>query len=134
MYSIEKVNFNDSVEIKKLLMNSKSIAVDKGKLLKEILMHIDNKEGCVAKKIVDGDSILGVWLSKEFERHTSLSYFYVAEEIRRKSIVIEFFMSCMVLISKDKSLVICAKDTTGFSRYVEPIEGQKDTYVFKGFR
>ena len=130
--NIEKVEYKDAINIKKMLVNSPSI-VSTGKLLPEILEHID-KEGCVAKKIVDRDKIIGVWLSKEYETHTSLSYFYVAEEIRRKSIVIEFFMSCMVLISKDKSLVICAKDTTGFSRYVEPIEGQKDTYVFKGFR
>ena len=129
---IKKVEYKDAINIKKMLVNSPSI-VSTGKLLPEILEHID-KEGCVAKKIVDGDRLLGVWLSKEYETHTSLSYFYVADEIRRKSIVIEFFMSCMVLISKDKSLVICAKDTTGFSRYVEPIEGQKDTYVFKGFR
>ena len=129
---IEKVEYKDAISIKKMLVNSSSI-VSTGKLLPEILEHID-KEGCVAKKIVDGDRLLGVWLSKEYETHTSLSYFYMADEIRRKSIVIEFFMSCMVLISKDKSLVICAKDTTGFSRYVEPIEGQKDTYVFKGFR
>ena len=130
--NIEKVEYKDAINIKKMLVSSPS-TVSTGKLLPEVLEHID-KEGCVAKKIVDGDRLLGVWLSKEYETHTSLSYFYVADEIRRKSIVIEFFMSCMVLISKDKSLVICAKDTTGFSRYVEPIEGQKDTYVFKGLR
>lgn len=130
--NIEKVEYKDAISIKKMLVNSPSI-VNTGKLLPEILEHID-KEGCVAKKIVDGDRLLGIWLSKEYETHTSLSYFYVANEIRRKSIVIEFFMSCMVLISKDKQLVICAKDTTGFGKYVEPIEGQKDTYVFKGFR
>ena len=130
--NIEKVEYKDAISIKKMLVNSPSI-VNTGKLLPEILEHID-KEGCVAKKIVDGDRLLGIWLSKEYETHTSLSYFYVADEIRRKSIVIEFFMSCMVLISKDKQLVICAKDTTGFGKYVEPIEGQKDTYVFKGFR
>lgn len=129
---IKKVEYKDAINIKKMLVSSPSI-VNTGKLLPEILEHID-KEGCVAKKIVDGDRLLGIWLSKEFETHTSLSYFYVADEIRRKSIVIEFFMSCMVLISKDKSLVICAKDTAGFGKYVEPIEGQKDTYVFKGFR
>lgn len=130
--NIEKVEYKDAISIKKMLVNSPSI-VNTGKLLPEILEHID-KEGCIAKKIVDGDRLLGIWLSKEYETHTSLSYFYVANEIRRKSIVIEFFMSCMVLISKDKQLVICAKDTTGFGKYVEPIEGQKDTYVFKGFR
>lgn len=129
---IKKVEYKDAINIKKMLVNSPSI-VSSSKLLPEILEHID-KEGCVAKKIVYGDRLLGVWLSKEYETHTSLSYFYVADEIRRKSIVIEFFMSCMVLINKYKQLVICAKDTTGFSRYVEPIEGQKDTYVFKGFR
>lgn len=129
---IKKVEYKDAINIKKMLVNSPSI-VSSGKLLPEILEHID-KEGCIARKIVDGEMLLGIWLSKEYETHTSLSYFYVADEIRRKSIVIEFFMSCMVLIDKDKQLVMCAKDTTGFSRYVEPIEGQKDTYVFKGFR
>ena len=129
---IKKVEYKDAINIKKMLVNSPSI-VSSGKLLPEILEHID-KEGCIARKIVDGEMLLGIWLSKEYETHTSLSYFYVADEIRRKSIVIEFFMSCMVLIDKDKQLVMFAKDTTGFSRYVEPIEGQKDTYVFKGFR
>ena len=129
---IKKVEYKDAIEIKKLLVDSNSI-VSTSKLLPEILEHIE-KDECIAKKIVDGDMLLGIWLSKEYETHTSLSYFYVADEIRRKSIVMEFFMSCIVLISKDKQLVICAKDTTGFSRYVEPIEGQKDTYVFKGFR
>ena len=129
---IKEVEYKDAINIKKLLVSSPSI-VNTWRLLPEILEHTD-KENCVAKKVVDGDKILGIWLSKEYETHTSLSYFYVADEIRRKSIVIEFFMSCMVLICKYKQLVVCANDTTGFSRYVEPIEGQKDTYVFKGFR
>ena len=129
---IEKVEYKDTISIKKMLVNSPSI-VDTGKLLPEILEHID-KEGCVAKKVVDGDRLLGVWLSKEYETHTSLSYFYVAEELRSKRIVLEFFMSCVVLINKGKPLIICTKDTTGFSKYIEPIEGQKDTYMFKGFR
>lgn len=129
---IEKVEYKDAISIKKMLVNSPSI-VDTGRLLPEILEHID-KEGCVARKVVNGDRLLGVWLSKEYETHTSLSYFYVAEEIRAKRIVLEFFMSCVVLVNNSKPIVIYAKDISGFSMYVEPIDGQKDTYVFKGFR
>lgn len=129
---IKKVEYKDAIEVKKLLVNSPSI-VNTSRLLPEILEHID-KKGCVANKVVYGDRLLGVWLSKEYETHTSLSYFYVAEEIRAKRIVLEFFMSCAVLVNNSKPIVIYAKDTSGFSRYVEPIDGQKDTYVFKGFR
>ena len=131
MYSIEEVNFKDSVEIKKLLMNSKSIAISKGKLLQEILMHIENKDS-IAMKITKDEKILGVWLSKEFETHTSLSYFFIAEELRAKSIVIEFFMKCLILTNRDKPIIITTKDTTGFSKYVEKIN--ETQYLFKGFR
>lgn len=131
MYSIEEVNFKDSVEIKKLLMNSKSIVVGNGKLLQEILMHIDNKDS-VAMKITRDGKILGVWLSKEFETHTSLSYFFIAEELRAKIIVIEFFMKCLILTNRDKPIIITTKDTTGFSKYVEKIN--ETQYLFKGFR
>ena len=131
MHNIEKVNFKDSVEIKKLLMNSKSIAVSKGKLLQEILMHIDNEDS-VAMKITKDGRILGVWLSKEFESHTSLSFFFIAEELRAKSIVIEFFMKCLILTNRDKPIIITTKDTTGFSKYVEKINDTQ--YVFKGFK
>ena len=131
MHNIEKVNFEDSVEIKKLLMNSKSIAVRKGKLLQEILMHIDNKDS-IAMKITKDERILGVWLSKEFESHTSLSYFFIAEELRAKSIVIEFFMKCLILTDRNKPIIITTKDTTGFSKYVEKINDTQ--YLFKGFR
>ena len=133
MYSIEEVNFKDSVEIKKLLMNSKSIAISKGKLLQEILMHIENKDS-VAMKITKDEKILGVWLSKEFESHTSLSYFFIAKELRLQRIVLEFFMKCIFLINKDKLLLIETNDTTGFEKYVEPIPGKKNIYSFKGFR
>ena len=133
MYSIEKVNFKDSVEIKKLLMNSKSIAVSKGKLLQEILMHIDNEDS-VAMKITKDGRILGVWLSKEFESHTSLSYFFISEELRLQKIVLEFFMKCIVLINKDKPLLIETNDTTGFEKYVEKVADKKNIYSFKGFR
>lgn len=131
MHNIEKVNFKDSVEIKKLLMNSKSIAVSKGKLLQEVLMHIDNKDS-IAMKITKDGRILGVWLSKEFESHTSLSYFFISEELRAKSIVIEFFMKCLILANRDKPIIITTKDTTGFSKYVEKINDTQ--YLFKGFR
>lgn len=127
---IKKVEYKDAIEIKKLLVNSPSI-VDTGRLLPEILEHID-KGDCVASKIEKDGRILGVWLSKEFDTHTSLSYLFIAEEIRRKSIVLEFIGECIKNVSPVKPIIITTKDTTGFNRYVEYIG--ENQYLFKGFR
>ena len=97
---IKKAEYKDAIEIKKLLVNSPSI-VNTGRLLPEILEHIDRK-GCVANKIEKDGNILGVWLSKEFDTHTSLSYLFIAEELRKKSIVLELFMKSLVQISNSK--------------------------------
>ena len=129
---IKKVEYKDAIEIKKLLVNSPSI-VDTGRLLPEILEHIE-RAGCVAAKVVEGDKILGVWLSKEFDDYISLSYFYIDETIRRKKIVFDFFMGCGKSLPKGKSVLICTKDLTGFDKYVVPLDGAEDTYVFKGLR
>ena len=129
---IKKVEYKDAIGIKKLLVNSPSI-VDTGKLLPEILEHID-KEGCVANKIENDGNLLGVWLSKEFDTHTSLSYLFIKEELRRKPIVLELFMKSLVQISNSKPLLLSAKDTTGFEKYVKLIDEKKNLYEFKGFR
>ena len=129
---IKKAEHKDAIEIKKLLVNSPSI-VNTGRLLPEILEHIDRK-GCVANKIEKDGNILGVWLSKEFDTHTSLSYLFIAEELRKKSIVLELFMKSLVQISNSKPLVLSTKDTTGFEKYVKLIDKKKNLYEFKGFR
>ena len=129
---IKKVEYKDAIEIKKLLVNSPSI-INTSRLLPEILEHID-KEGCVAKKIENDGNILGVWLSKEFDTHTSLSYLFIKEELRRKPIVLELFMKSLVQISSSKPLVLSTKDTTGFEKYVKLIDEKKNLYEFKGFR
>ena len=127
---IKKVEYKDAIEIKKLLVNSPSI-VNTSRLLPEILEHID-KEGCVANKIENDDKIAGVWLSKEFDTHTSLSYLFIAEELRRKLIVLEFVGECIKNVNPVKPIIITTSDTTGFDRYVERIGNSR--YVFKGFR
>lgn len=128
---IEKVKFEDAIPVKKMLSKSNGI-VNKSKLLQEILSHIENEDS-ICMKIVDKDNnILGVWLSKEFEKHTSLSYFYIAEEIRTMLIVIIFVKECLSNINRDKPIIITTKDTTGFDRYVEKINDTQ--YLFKGFR
>ena len=129
---IKKAEYKDAIEIKKLLVNSPSI-VNTGRLLPEILEHIDRK-GCVANKIEKDGNILGVWLSKEFDTHTSLSYLFIAEELRKKSIVLELFMKSLVQISNSKPLVLSTKDTTGFEKYVKLIDEQNNLYEFKGLR
>lgn len=127
---IKKVEYKDAIEIKKLLVDSPSI-VDTGKLLPEILEHID-KEGCVANKIENDGKIAGVWLSKEYPECTTLSYFYIGSELRRKAIVLEFFSKCLIEIDNNKPILINSKDITGFDRYV--IKIAEDKYIFKGFR
>lgn len=127
---IKKVEYKDAIEIKKLLVDSNSIVSTSG-LLPEILEHIE-KDECVANKIEKDGNVLGVWLSKEFDTHTSLSYLFIAEELRAKSIVIEFFMKCLILTNRDKPIIITTKDTTGFNKYVEKIN--ETQYLFKGFR
>ena len=127
---IKKVEYKDAIEIKKLLVDSPSI-VDTGKLLPEILEHID-KEGCVANKIENDGKIAGVWLSKEYPECTTLSYFYIGSELRRKIIVLEFFSKCLIEIDNNKPVLINCKDVTGFDRYVTKID--EDKYIFKGFR
>ena len=129
---IKKVEYKDAIEIKKLLVNSPSI-VNTSRLLPEILEHIE-KDGCVANKIENDKNILGVWLSKEFDTNTSLSYLFIAEELRKKSIVLELFMKSLVQISNSKPLVLSTKDTTGFEKYVKLIDKKNNLYEFKGFR
>lgn len=130
---IKKVEYKDAISIKKMLVNSPSI-VDTGKLLPEILEHID-KEGCVAVKIVDNNGgIFGVWLSIEYDDYISLSYFYIEESIRKTKIVFDFFLGCVKCLGKGKPMYIHTKDITGFDRYVTKIEGEEDLYVFKGLR
>ena len=129
---IKKVEYKDAIEIKKLLVYSNSI-VSTSRLLPEILEHIE-KDGCVANKIEKDGNILGVWLSKEFDTHTSLSYLFIKEELRRKPIVLELFMKSLVQISNSKPLVLSTKDTTGFEKYVKLIDKKNNLYEFKGFR
>lgn len=128
---IKKVEYKDAIEIKKLLVNSPSI-VNSSKLLPEVLEHID-MEGCIASKIVNEDKIVGIWLSKEFDKYVSLSYFYIDPSIRMKHIVLDFFVyNYNIVKDSGKNIVIAAKDITGFERYVMPVDDE--LYVFKGFR
>lgn len=129
---IKKVEYKDAIEIKKLLVDSNSI-ISTSRLLPEILEHIE-KDECVANKIEKDGNVLGVWLSKEFDTHTSLSYLFIKEELRRKPIVLELFMKSLVQINSSKPLLLSAKDTTGFEKYVKLIDEKKNLYEFKGFR
>lgn len=129
---IKKVEYKDAIEIKKLLVDSNSI-VSTSRLLPEILEHIE-KDECIANKIEKDGNVLGVWLSKEFDTHTSLSYLFIKEELRKKPIVLELFMKSLVQINNSKPLLLSAKDTTGFEKYVKLVDKKKNLYEFKGFR
>lgn len=128
---VRNVEYKDAIEIKKLLVNSPSI-VDSSKLLPEILEHIGSSDS-IATVIEDDGKTLGVWLSKEFDEYISLSYFYIAKELRMKSIVLKFFAYNYNLVrEKNKNILIKANDLTGFEKYVVHVED--DIYMFKGFR
>ena len=124
---IVKIEYGDAVQIGKMLKTSKALATDT--VVKDVLDHI--KSG-VALKFVDDGKILGVWCSKEFETHVSLSFFYTDESMRRKPQLWVFFKNCMEQINLSKPLLVVAKDITGFERYVTRVG--EDTYQFIGLR
>ena len=121
----------DIVGIKRLLEGSPSLNTDS--LLRDVVGHIGKSE-CIAKVMTNEGKLVGVWLSKEFETHTSLSFFFIAEEMRRKICVLQFFQECLGKVSASKPMLIGAKDITGFEKYVVAVEGNPDVYAFKGFR
>ena len=124
---ITKITHTDTIEISKILKNSKATTTHM--VVKEMLDHINDG---VALKYMEDNKIVGIWFSKEYEEYTSLSYFYVDESIRRKPQLAVFFKTCADLLNKTKPVLITANDTTGFDRYVEQI-GEK-LFRFKGLR
>lgn len=128
---IREAATSDITAIKKLLEGSPALCTDS--LLREIVDHVTKKE-CKTKVLFIDSVLLGVWLSKEFDTYTSLSFFFIAEEIRKKLVVLTFFQECLKVLSTDRPLYIKSKDITGFERYVAPVANNPDVYVFKGFR
>lgn len=124
---IDKIKHKDILEIKKLLSKSEIVVADN--VTREVLEHIG--KGVALKLVVDGE-IAGVWCSLDIGEYTSLSYFYIREDIRCTVWVLKFFKTGFSYVDSSKPIIIVAKDTTGFDRYVEHLEG--NSYVFKGFR
>lgn len=124
---IQKIVYRDIHTVKNFLEQSDNI--DKTDLLQELLVHV--KDG-VAYKATVSDSIVGVWCSLEFDTHTSLSFFYTDESIRRKIELAKFFTFCVSKINKEKPLMIETESTEGFERYIKHIDGNK--YQFVGLR
>ena len=128
--TIEKAKMTDVIYIKNFLKNRPAIFTLS--LTSDIVNHIE-KENCVAMKLLDTNkNIVGVWLSKEFDTHVSLTFFCIDEKIRRSINVFSFFSTCYCLINKKKPLVLKTKDTTGFDKYIKKID--EDTYQFIGFK
>lgn len=127
---ISNIEISEAIAISKILKKSKALATTR--VVKDIIDHI-NKEDSLALKMTDNDSnIIGIWCSKDFEEHVSLSFFYMDVSVRRKPEVIVFFKHCYELVNNEKPLVIFTKDTTGFDKYVVKIG--KDLYQFVGLR
>lgn len=122
-------SISDAVKINALLKKSSAINTDT--LLRDVISHI-GKDNSVAKVIDSDNGILGVWMSKEFDTHTSLSFFYIHEDIRRRIELYMFFKHCFALVNVDKPLMISTRDVTGFERYVEKVGDE--LYQFVGLR
>lgn len=131
MVEIRNAKFDDIFSIVKLIENSK--AVNAKNLVLSIASHID-KNDSLARVLTNDGIICGVWLSKEYKKHISLSFFYVNEFFRKKMFTFKFFVSCFKKINQEKHLYISSSDISDFERYVIPVEGQKDVYRFKGLR
>lgn len=131
MYNVEviidKIKHGDILEIKRLLKESTAIVSENPS--REILKHIDN--GTALKMVADGE-ITGLWCSVDMVEYTSLSYFYIDPSMRCTLWVLKFFKIGLKFIDSNKPLLITTKNTTGFDRYVEHVEG--NIYSFKGFR
>lgn len=127
---IRKMEYSDAVAVSNMIKTSSSIS--NGVLvIKDVLSHIDSPDS-LAVVLVDGDAIVGIWCSKEFEDYISLSFFYIEESTRRRMIVLQFFKECLDNINTSKPVLIKSADITGFDRYVKHIED--DVYQFMGFR
>lgn len=124
---IESIEYKDILEVKNVLKESKAIMA--GNISGEVLRHI--REG-VALKLVNDGKIVGVWCSIDLGEYISLSYFYVDPTFRRTMWLLEFFLTASSKLKKGKHVVIAAKDTEGFDKYVEKIG--EDLYRFKGVR
>lgn len=124
---IGKIEYKDILEVKNVLKESKAVMADN--ISGEVLRHI--REG-VALKLVSDGMIVGVWCSIDMGEYISLSYFYVDPMFRRTMWLLEFFLTASSSLEKGKHVVIAAKDTEGFDKYVEKIG--EDLYRFKGVR
>lgn len=124
---VESIKHKDILDIKSLIENSKAILVDNP--IREVMSHIE--KGIALKLVVD-DKLAGIACSIEYEKHTSLSYFYVDPSVRNTWAVLDLFMSISNKVNKDKPVYIETANTDGFSRYVTHVEG--NLYKFRGLR
>lgn len=130
-YRFKELSSTDTMIVKNFLSDSKSI--NSKSLIRDITSHTTDKNGTIAYKIIDDfGNILGVWCSKEFETHISLSFFKIDEKLRRHMIVFDFFKFCYDKTNKAKGLIISSADVSGFDRYVKKLEN--DLYLFTGFK
>lgn len=125
---ISVIEHSDVFEISKLLKRTEAITTHK--VVKELLDHLGGK-GLAVKGVTD-DCIVAIWFSKEFDTHTSLSYFFTDESIRRKPDLMTFFKTCVALTNAEKPILIKATSIIGFERYVTSLGD--GIYQFKGLR
>lgn len=125
--SIAPVEHKDMLSIYRLLKDSKALVTNS--LIEDILEHIEKN---VAIKLVVDSELAGVWMSKEEDEYVGLSFFFIREDMRCTTWSVKLFRTGVGCVSQDKPLMIAAKDTTGFDKYVTKIDD--NLYAFKGFR
>lgn len=128
LFKIRKMHKLDNVRVYNFLKNE----VDTKDLMKNIKEHIRNG---ICYKLQDSkDEIKGIFLAMKFKDNISLTYYFLADEIRKKPISLKFFLVCMqeldpllpILIVKNKNFYT-------YQRYFKEIEGT-DLLIFSGFR
>jgi len=128
------LKFSDSVAVNSLLKSTGN--TDRHSLV-TLVKSIDDKDSSAfIMESTKGKEILGVWLSTRFEKHISITFFYILPEVRRKLAVFDFFKFCITNVNPDYSvpMYIRANDVSTFKKYVVAVEGEEDLYRFVGFK
>lgn len=125
-YKISPINKNDAYIINKTLLKE----LKEKNLLKKIIIHV--RKG-IALKLTHKEKIVGFCLAKEFNRHFSLSFYYIYDEHRKKMVSFFFFAHCINKMKGKPIFVQKNKNHKLYKKYFEETE-QEGILLFKGLR
>lgn len=128
-YKIRKTHKLDNQRVYNLLYSH----VDNKDLMKDIKEHIRNDTSFKLQN--ENGDVLGIFLSKKFKTHYSLSYLYLSDEARRKPITLHFFIYCVKKLNPLYPIYVKKnKNYETYSRYFEETQEDKSILKFIGLR